>query len=242
MENQVLVPSATEFTVGSVLSRTMSTLLKNPALFIGLAFIALIPGVILTIILPMTQASNAITNIVDNILALVIEGAIAYGVFQVLRGQPASIGSAFSNGMNRVGTLIGLAIATGLLIGIGMVLFIVPGVILMCIWAVVIPVCVVEKKGLGECMSRSAELTKGYRLKIFGLFLLVGIVIFVLAIIVVAIATAISAGSVIVMAILMLIVLLIPQAFNNVMIAIIYYDLRAVKEGVSVDALANVFD
>lgn len=141
MENQVVVQSATEFTVGSVLSRTMSTLFKNPVLFIGLAFIALIPGIILTIILPQTQGANILTNLINSIFALVIQGAIAYGVFLVLRNEKASFGAVISRGLSSVVTLVLVSIIMTVLIFIGVMIVFIPGIIVACILAVSIPVC-----------------------------------------------------------------------------------------------------
>ena len=34
----------------------------------------------------------------------------------------------------------------------------------------------------------------------------------------------------------------VPMAFGSVMTAVMYYELRNVKEGVSIDSLVNVFD
>jgi len=48
--------------------------------------------------------------------------------------------------------------------------------------------------------------------------------------------------SMVILGVLMLIILSIPITFFNVMISVIYYSLREVKEGVSVDSLASVFD
>lgn len=251
MENQVLAPSATEFTVGSVLSRAMSTLFKKPALFIGLTLVALVPAVIIVAIIMLAMAGSGspamiivgalLGLIISWILTLVLQGAISYGVFRVLRNEDIGFGNALGRGFASIGTLLPLSVIVGICIGIGYILLVIPGIIISCILAVVVPVCVVERRGVSECMSRSAELTKGNRLKIFGLFLIVGVVIWVINnLIVPAIGAAVPSSIVII--IISIILVTIPQAYQNVMTAIIYYDLRAVKEGVSVDALANVFD
>ncbi len=49
-----------------------------------------------------------------------------------------------------------------------MLALLVPGFILLIMWFVAIPVCVVEQRGSWASMQRSAELTKGHRWKISG--------------------------------------------------------------------------
>ncbi len=63
-------------------------------------------------------------------------------------------------------------IGVGIGVGIGFVLLIVPGIILWLMWALTIPVAVLEDKGLRDATSRSAELTKGNRGRIFMIYFL----------------------------------------------------------------------
>lgn len=256
MENQVVVQhSATEFTVGSVLSRTMSTLFKKPVLFIGLTLMASVPAtIIIALLVALVLGSGNSASmmvgiivvallgfIINWIFTLVLQGAISYGVFRELRSENTGFGNALGRGFASIGTLLPLAVVAGICIGVGYILFFIPGIIISCILAVVVPVCVVEKRGVFECMGRSAELTKGNRLKIFAVFFLVGVVVIIInKFIIPAIAVAIP-NSIVIM-IVTIVLLVIPQAFQGVMTAVIYFDLRAVKEGVSVDALAEVFE
>jgi hypothetical protein len=71
-------------------------------------------------------------------------------------------------------------IMVGLGIGviIGFVLLIVPGIILMLMWALAIPVAVLEDAGLGDALSRSRYLTKDHRWRVFAIFLLYFVLIF----------------------------------------------------------------
>lgn len=249
--NEAVVQNATEFTVGSVLSRTMSVLLKKPILFIVLTLIGLIPATIIVGLLMLSALKSEspgmviffglLGAIISWILALILQAAVAYGVFKVLHGENAGFGSALGRGFASAGTLLPLSIIVGICVGVGYLLLIIPGIIISCILAVVVPVCVVEKRGVFECMGRSAELTKGNRLKVFAVFFIVGLVILIInKLIMPAIVIALP-GS-LMTAIISIILLVIPQTYQSVMTSIIYYDLRAVKEGVSVDALAKVFD
>jgi|GEM_PF-2968925 len=66
--------------------------------------------------------------------------------------------------------LIGLV--TGVLTALGFMLLIIPGVFLAVLWSVATPALLVEDLSLGKALDRSAELTKGYRWQILGLFLI----------------------------------------------------------------------
>jgi hypothetical protein len=63
-----------------------------------------------------------------------------------------------------LGTLIAAGLVAGIGVLIGLVLFIVPGLVLLTWWAVVVPVVVVERPGLGPAFTRSRELVRGPRL------------------------------------------------------------------------------
>lgn len=233
--------AAKGLTVGSVLSRTFSTLKKNPVVFFGLPLIFLAPTTVIDVLLPDSFDSGLSIEIVEMILSLAVQGATAYGVFQVLRGQTATLGESVSYGMAHLGPLILTALLTGLGILAGTLLFVIPGIILACLWSVAIPVCVIERMGAIDSIKRSAQLTRGYRWPIFVLVLMISLAILGVAIGVVLIVEILT-DSVAITTLLTALALTVVQAFNNVMSATIYFDLRAIKENITVDNLTAVFD
>ena len=60
------------------------------------------------------------------------------------------------------------ASSTGSAVGIGFFLLIVPGCILLTIWAVIAPVIVIERKGALDSFGRSRELVRGNGWPVFG--------------------------------------------------------------------------
>ncbi|WP_296744906.1 hypothetical protein [Mesorhizobium sp.] len=114
--------------------------------------------------------------------------------------------------------------------------------------SVAIPVVVQERDGVFGSISRSRALTKGSRWSIFGLFLIIGVIAVViqggfslLFGLVVASTGGISATGVAVGAIGSSLVSTIFSTVVSVAIAVTYVELRQVKEGTSVEGLAEIF-
>ena len=225
-----------QFSVGSILSRTFSTLFKNPLVYFGLPLLVTIPAAIFVFVFQST-AGIILGVFAALIFGLAIQGAIAYAVYQGLKGNVASIGDALRLGMSRIGTIILATILVGLCVGLGTLLLFIPGIIITCMLAVTIQACVIERLGATESLGRSADLTNGYRLKIFCLVLLLYIGTAILNGLCQSIFGASVTGE-----IFSFLISLAVTSFSSVMYATIYYDLRMVKEGASLDTLANVFD
>jgi hypothetical protein len=67
-------------------------------------------------------------------------------------------------------TVAGILAAIG--IGIGLILLIVPGLYLLTIWSMLIPVIVIERRSAGEAFTRSREVVRGNGWSVFGLVLI----------------------------------------------------------------------
>jgi hypothetical protein len=106
---------------------------------------------------------------------------------------------------------------------------------------------VVERKRILDSLSRSAELTKGYRWPIFG-----AVVVFYLGAAILQMAVrpmfglAIMAPNAAAMSTTYIILNAVIQLFTSMVsttgVATIYYELRSVKEGIGPEQLASVFD
>jgi hypothetical protein len=80
--------------------------------------------------------------------------------------------------------LLGLAATVGVLVSIGLAVFLVPGVIAFLVLALAAPVAVMERSGVQASMRRSAQLTHGHRGRILGavaLAMIIGFFVDVLA-------------------------------------------------------------
>ncbi len=144
-----------------------------------------------------------------------------------------------------VGIMFVVAVGGALLGTIGVVIFSIAGLIgatfLYVIWIAAVPSIVVEKQGVSS-LARSMELTSGYRwqclgsivimfLSILGLSLVLGIVQVAFA----AILGEFGGG------IISLLSSGLALALTGIFIALIYARLREIKEGTSVESLAEIF-
>lgn len=231
----------TGINVGSVISRTFETLMKNPVVFFGLSLIVVIPPAIVGALIPEESGLAVAIKLFEIILGFVVQGAIAYAVYQVMSNKAVSIGDAVTRGTARFVPLVFTSLLATLGMALGMVLLIVPGAILMCMWFVAMPACVVEKTGPVESLQRSAFLTRGCRMQIFGLLFLIVVLVAILMGVLTFLLVSIT-GNYVVAGLITAILGTVPQAFCSVIYAIVYFDLRVLKEGVSLGSLTSVFD
>ena len=88
--------------------------------------------------------------------------------------------------------LIGVGILAGIAIGIGFLLFVIPGLILLTIWAVIAPVIVVERSGVMDSFGRSRELVGNNGWQVFGVIFVVFVITAVASVLLGAIGAGIS--------------------------------------------------
>ena len=253
---QISTLPTSEFRVGRVLSRSFEVLFHDFFKFALIAFIALLPYVLL--ILAGGAAAGGLAGGQPHFAPSVLIGgglvffvvfiffyavsmaATLYGAFRGMSGRPFSLGDAFGRGLARFFPLVGLGICWSVAIGVGTLLLVVPGLMMLAAFYVALPACVMEGLGPFQSMSQSAALTKGHRWKVFGIYFLVAIVngaVGQLVVRVFSLGIGLFPSS-----ILYLVWTLLAAAYNSIAIAVIYHDLRVLKEGIDIDRIAAVFD
>jgi len=231
--------------VGNVFGRAFEICGANALLFGAVMLVVSLPNVIFTLKMPTLEPSLAggLLFVFGIVLGLFLstlgEAVILFGAFQYLLGQPVVWGEVLQRSLARFFPIVGFAILYSIALFFGFVLLVVPGVILLVMWTVALPACVVEGLGPVECMRRSAELTKGYRWKIFGIMILLWIISVLFNWIFDSIA---SQGGVVAKTVITLIWTAAWSAYWNCVLVMIYHDLRVVKEGTDTAQIASIFD
>lgn len=106
------------------------------------------------------------------IVSAASQAATVVAVSQVHLDRPASVSDSFSRVRGEIWGVIGLSMLMGLGIGVGVIALVVPGILLAMMWSLAVPVKILENKGITDSMSRSSDLTKGDRGRIFVIWLL----------------------------------------------------------------------
>lgn len=237
--------SSFSLSVGKLLGKSFDIYLRNLPAFCLLSVMVLAPWIVLHIVAnqgPSSPGLEAVGSILQSVLGMVLTGAVTYGVVQHMRDQKVGTGQLIAVGMQSFLRVLVTGIVTGLIIGIGMLLLVVPGLIAMVILYVAIPVAVIESKGVGDAMRRSAELTRGSRWQIFFAALLVGLV-YVGAVLIGTFLMATTVDDTARLPTwfeLAIAILLTP--FSACMGAACYVMLREGKENVDVQQIAAIFD
>jgi hypothetical protein len=238
-----------EFSTGPIFSKSFDIFGQNFSFMLILGAIATIPT-LLTQLDPENPYIGLIVMPVTFLVTYLIQGVVVYGVFQHLTGQKINLGDSFNVALRRLGYLILVAVTTSFLTGLGFMLLFVPGIIISLMLWVAIPVTIVEKGGVGHALQRSRELTTGYRLQIFGIAFLAGLIALLAAGIQYGLIAAGGAAGMVpgtltaILVSLPIIVLTtgLVASLNSVIVTVSYYYLRQDVEGVATEDLASVFE
>jgi glycerophosphoryl diester phosphodiesterase family protein len=181
----VMTTALRPLSTGELLDRTFSLYRSHFGLFIG---IFALPHLIVfafqcvgvTLQNPANPMANVFLTLMWSLAALILtvivaaasQAATVVAVSDVHLGRPASVVESFSRVKGHIPGVIGVSMLVGLGVGAGLIALIVPGVLLALMWSLAVPVKVLEDKSATDAMSRSADLTKGDRGRIFVVWLL----------------------------------------------------------------------
>ncbi len=163
-------------TTGSLIVRSFDIFRAGFVPFFTLALIFYSPVAALQITILGAGEADSLTLVdglgllimLANVLLIPIaSAAVVYGVFQGLRGRPATIGQCISVVAARLLAILILAVLTVLVSGVGYLLCVIPGIIVTCGLFIAGPVLIVESMDPIGAMKRSWELTDGYKLTLF---------------------------------------------------------------------------
>lgn len=107
-----------------------------------------------------------------------VQGALVEAVAAEHQSRAqARILDLYRDAWNRIGRLLGVSLLTGLGVGIGVLLLVVPGLILFTRWSLAVPVVMLEGLKPRAAMRRSRELVAGHGWAVFRILLNVTIMV-----------------------------------------------------------------
>lgn len=187
----------------------------------------------------------ALSFVLTMLLVHIGTAASTFMIAETYLGGSLTAQHALQRAVPFIGRLIAVSLLSGLLMFVGLIALIVPGVIFLCGFLVAAPALVLENlPAATPALRRSWQLTRGFKGKIFGAlmvaFLLVMIPTFMLGIVAVAAATATGSETTGTLAALLLtsVIQVMMYPFMYVVSTLVYYDLRVRKEAYDLEMLA----
>ena len=177
-------------TVGGVLSEAWELYKRFFGRFFLTAVIVFAVLDLLTALIEQAAGNGTGSKVLWGLIAAVVgivgyfwvQAALVETVNDVRDGRAdRSIGETYSAVRPRLGSVTIAGLLAGIGIAIGFVLLIIPGLYLLTIWSMVIPVVVLESRSAGESFTRSREIVSGHGWTILGLALLVFLLVAIVA-------------------------------------------------------------
>jgi hypothetical protein len=228
---------------GRVFERIFEIYRDQFTLLIPAALVLFIPVAILTGV--VQTGGGVLAALISALIAVIAtywyQGMVVEAVRDILDGRrDHTLGSLFSSAAPYIWPLLGAGILAGIGITIGLILIIVPGLILLTIWAVIVPAIVIDRTGVMGSFGRSRELVRGSGWQVFGVIVVLFLLQIVVGGVLSAIADSISDGSFAGYAIADLIVRVLVVPLSAIAATVIYVELRRLKgEGLPEDVTAG---
>jgi hypothetical protein len=255
----------TTFTVGNLVGRSFQLWWRNLGVFTALAALVTLPliGAAFALGLGSLYVRSPLEPVdpgffVEHLgrlsLFYVLIGAVfaihmaalTHGAIQSIGERPVRLGELVAVGVRRALPVIAAALLVYVLVVLGFVLLVVPGVFFACALVVTVPAVVVERTGPLGGMRRSFRLTRGRRLAIFAAFFVflvvltgvsaVGNLVFPL------VGAAMGPQAAMVGVLLSLGVNVVFASLYAIAPAVAYHDLRAEKESWGTADLVKIFE
>lgn len=255
---------AKQFSIGQVVSDTFKTLRDNLVTLGSIALLLVVaPEVVLAILQLIARHGGVLVgagvgfvvllgSLGSIFLSTLAQAAMIYLEVNALGGRTVGFSEALAKGMGFWWPVLLISFCIGALGSLGLLLLVVPGILMLLRWSVAIPARIIENSQGLTAMARSVELTQGHRWKIFVLFLVIAIILFLIEGLFAVIfihpfaAGFAQVGATPIVPVFSLVIgpllnlVLLP--FITSLISSLYYELRMARDGMGTETLAAVFE
>jgi hypothetical protein len=179
--------------LSGVLSEAWQMYKAHAMHLLAIAFIIYLAAAIIAGLLALTGSlvGALLGSLVGIVAAFLLQATLVKAVQDVRDGRvDLSIGETMRAAAPYILSVAGASILAGIAITIGLILIIVPGLYLITIWAVIVPVIVLEGSGVFASFGRSQQLVRGRGWHVFGTLVLVWIILLVVQLVLGLIFTA----------------------------------------------------
>ncbi|HEU5270699.1 MAG TPA: hypothetical protein VFU36_12300 [Jatrophihabitans sp.] len=275
-------------TVGEILGGAFSAVFRNARVVLPLSAVVAVLQSVISVIIQLTDRGSG--PLVDNsdpnnpvfhwhrigsavggglggwllssVFAAVLTGMLVVVVAEDVVGRRADFELVWHKVRSRLWRLIALSVLVGVLQFLGLLLCLAPGIWLWGIWALAVPVLMIENAGIGGSLGRSKRLVDGTFWRVWGIralgYLIAGAISAGVALVVTLLALAVSggnlsgvpgsggffdnstmpAGTVVVLGFASAIAALITTPIKAAVDSLLYVDQRMRRENLAVDLQA----
>jgi hypothetical protein len=226
--------------VGEILDGSFTIYRRHFAPLFWIAVLCMGPGTVLRIYLAMAGGPLAhpvlflVGSLVTFFGSLIAAGATLQVISDIYLDRPADVSQALEDAVEKSGRLFAAGLVVGMLSALAAILFIVPGIIVWCGFALVSQIIILEDLSSMDALRRSRELTRGFKGKVFGVAAVIILILMVPAFAMGALLSQVT-GEVAAE----LFGLLLTPLFS-IVFTMLYYDLRVRKEGLDLELLARL--
>ena len=247
--------------LGTLLDRAFHLYVENFALMVGIAALVYVPlllfDVVGTLVVPSEEASVAaiaalVLAAIGALLTALIfiplaTGATTKAISERYLGRPATVGSALRAALHKVLPLLVTQFVVGIIVFVGLLLFIVPGILWALSYALVAPVTILETSNPAQIRRRSWELVSGSRMRVLGVAVVVFLLQLLPGLVIISLnGLAGAAGLEVAEGLIPAVELVLNYAsgillapLGTIAITLLYYDFRIRKEGFDLEMLSQ---
>lgn len=233
---------------GEILDGALTLLRRYFALVLGIAVAC--EGIPTAIAVYLDLTGGAVQNpglaLLNQLLTVVgsvlVTGASVRVVSEAYLGRTPVFGDAMRFAGSRFGSIFGATFMSGVLTILATLLLIIPGIVVACGYSVASQAAALEAGSSGNALRRSWGLTKGFKWKAFGLWIVAvafPVVVLLGAGVLGGVLAEFVGGLDAVMAILASLVLLLMYPVIAFVFTVFYYDLRVRKEAFDLEVLSR---
>jgi hypothetical protein len=179
-------------------------------------------------------AAGLVAGLAGLLMYLVLTGAITRAVAAEVAGEDPSLEQSYRFGFHRLGSVLAVSVLVGLATIAGFILFIIPGIYIGIRLAVSVEALVVEGRRGSQAMGRSWALVGGHWWHAFGALVVAGLLT---GLVNAVITTPFNNTGWFVQAIAAAIATVITLPYGVLVGVLLYLDLRARKENLTLEGL-----
>jgi hypothetical protein len=221
---------------------------RHFAVFIAISVFAAIPSAIASYIaepvMSLPRANGFYTSSMVALTGLFIapftEGSMASAASAAYLGRPVDFEQSLRAAFSHPGRLFVAMVTKWILLALGLVLFIAPGLLIFKRYFALPMTVLFENNTVGDAVSRSRDLSNGNGKRIFSLN--GGVLLFSMLVMLMLGQTISSLSHGVVAAVARLILNMTVSPFGTIVATLLYYDIRIRREGYDIELMTQALD